>query len=162
MAVISQKRGISIEKLRQYNQLAANEEPKVIGALLRLTAPPKKKWQSVTLKKGESLQLISRRYGCSLSDLRRWNGLGENESVSAGQVIWLKPMKTLTLRFTALRAVQHQRVLHSGAFCIAKFKAQGDSARRTVVHCDHAILDNLGVPPTKTVLQVYRRPIWLM
>ena len=92
LATISKKRGISIQNFRAYNALGDAIEPKV-GSMLRLIAPPKRVWQSVQIKSGDTLKSIAKQYGCSITDLRRWNGMSEEDSPSKDQVIWLKSSK---------------------------------------------------------------------
>ena len=42
-----------------------------------------------TVKKGETLSSISRKYGCTVNDLKKWNGLKSN-TVRVGQKLKIK------------------------------------------------------------------------
>ena len=42
-----------------------------------------------TVKKGETLSSISRKYGCSVNDLKKWNNLRSN-TVKVGQKLKIK------------------------------------------------------------------------
>ncbi len=79
------------------NLLVDNEEeikyapvtPATIEARTEVTAvsdrkPPAKTHRTHTVRRGESLGLIARKYGVSISELKRWNGL-RSDMIRAGQ-----------------------------------------------------------------------------
>jgi LysM repeat protein len=44
-----------------------------------------------TVRRGESLWSISQRYGVRISDLRRWNSIGEDEVLRVGERLAVRP-----------------------------------------------------------------------
>ncbi|MBL0174289.1 MAG: LysM peptidoglycan-binding domain-containing protein [Ignavibacteria bacterium] len=90
---IALETGVSTEHLREWNDL--KDDVIKAGQELRLTSPslsssvkPAKQTkiaaqQSYTVKDGDTLYSISRKLGVTISDLQRWNDVGEN--LRAGQ-----------------------------------------------------------------------------
>jgi membrane-bound lytic murein transglycosylase D len=82
--------GISLSDLKEWNGL---EEDKIlVGQILRLTAPEKKKEKTIdkstakthTVKDGETLTSIAGKYGVSVNDIMNWNEL-EDDKIMSGQ-----------------------------------------------------------------------------
>lgn len=80
---------ISEADLRSWNGLGADDDLSV-GQELRTTAPRAARWTSYTTRSGETLASVARKHGCSVADLRSWNGLEDDVSrPDPGTVLWL-------------------------------------------------------------------------
>lgn len=95
---ISQKFSVKPETLAQWNHLKSKTQIKagqklVIkrdkGTDIALAAFSKDPFKSVeyTVKKGDSLSQISRKFNVSVSDLRKWNSSGSSKALKPGQKI---------------------------------------------------------------------------
>ncbi|MFP5506661.1 MAG: LysM peptidoglycan-binding domain-containing protein [Gammaproteobacteria bacterium] len=62
---------------------------KTRGAAKRATAPAGRQSLQYTVRQGDSLYQISRRYRVTVSDLRQWNGLGQGHHLRPGQKLTL-------------------------------------------------------------------------
>ncbi|MGR8934134.1 MAG: LysM peptidoglycan-binding domain-containing protein [Gammaproteobacteria bacterium] len=98
---ISQKFSIKPETLAQWNHLKPQTHVKAGQKLvikrgkgndIALAAFSKNPFKSVeyTVKKGDSLSQISRKFNVSVSDLRKWNSSGPSKSLRPGQKIKVK------------------------------------------------------------------------
>jgi membrane-bound lytic murein transglycosylase D len=53
------------------------------------TSTPTPQVKTHTVKKGETLSSIARKYGCTVNDIKKWNGLKSN-TVKVGQKLKIK------------------------------------------------------------------------
>ena len=96
---IAQRFGVGMRELARWNGMAA-EETLAIGEQLTIWSDdragvataggtPGDRLQSVTysVRQGDSLHRIARRFNVSVSDLRRWNGLREGVYLQPGQAL---------------------------------------------------------------------------
>ncbi|MCS7081840.1 MAG: LysM peptidoglycan-binding domain-containing protein [Bacteroidetes bacterium] len=91
---ISQRYGVSVQDLRRWNNLPSNRirvgqrlrvrAPEAISAGVTETPLEDRDFVVHVVQRGETLYRIAQRYGVSVAELRRWNGLGDN-SIRAGQ-----------------------------------------------------------------------------
>ena len=105
LSEISRETGVSMDDLREWNDLSANGAVRS-GQRLRLTAPPASsrasareaarpaareaaKPSSHTVRSGDNLTSIARQYGISVADLRRLNSL-TGDNLRAGQRLKVK------------------------------------------------------------------------
>lgn len=98
---ISQKFSVKPETLAQWNHLKSQTRVKAGQKLIikreqgndiALAAFSKDPFKSVeyTVKKGDSLSQISRKFNVSVNDLRKWNSSGSSKSLKPGQKIKVK------------------------------------------------------------------------
>ncbi|MCH7879584.1 MAG: LysM peptidoglycan-binding domain-containing protein [candidate division Zixibacteria bacterium] len=87
LTVIARRFGVSVSKLRKWNSLgsAAMIFP---GQRLKVYATSGKS-DTYTVRRGDSLWKIARRYGISLSKLKAWNDLSSRARISPGQTLYL-------------------------------------------------------------------------
>lgn len=90
LASVAQWYGIDAVDLQRWNTLDEGEEL-VAGQQLRTSAPRAQRWSQYTAQQREHLGAIARRHGCTVDDLRSWNGLESDVShVDAGTVLWMQ------------------------------------------------------------------------
>jgi membrane-bound lytic murein transglycosylase D len=99
---ISQKFSVEPKTLAKWNNLKSKTAVKAGQKLVikrdkgyksndvALAALSKNPFQSYTVKKGDSLSQISRKFNVSVSDLRKWNSTGSGVSLKPGQKIKVK------------------------------------------------------------------------
>lgn len=109
LLTISKKYACSIDQLKELNNLEGSkiqigQKLKVPSAESTTTAlKTTLKEESVTadndgvheVAKGESLLIISKKYGCSIKDLKDWNDL-DNSKIQVGQKLKTKPTLTVS------------------------------------------------------------------
>ena len=85
--------GLSVAELRTLNGL--DEEATVTaGQTLKTEASPAGRWTSHTVRRGETLTTIARRYGCTVEQLRGWNGIEEGVTrPDPDTILWLQATK---------------------------------------------------------------------
>ena len=98
---ISQRFGCSVQDLRRWNHLGRRSRLQ-IGAVLAIYPSPggatptdgapqiveaSAHRRTVQLETGETLWSVAQRYGVSVDDLKRWNGITEVRAVRAGQTL---------------------------------------------------------------------------
>lgn len=92
---IARKYRVTVEGLMRINGLS---DPSLVrvGQRLRLTGDPpsrkpvqEKTWGTHTVRRGESLAKIGRRYGCTVAQLMEWNGLSST-TIQPGQSLRVK------------------------------------------------------------------------
>lgn len=85
---IAQKNNISIEDLKNWNQL--QNDVLEYGQKLYLTKPGESIKESIsssyTVQKGDTVYLIAKKFGVSVEELQEWNDL-KNNILNAGQII---------------------------------------------------------------------------
>jgi len=79
-----------INIIKKYNLEAYDK--KVLGETVSISKPDDTKIGTYTVKKGDTLYSISRRYNIAVDTLKEYNGLRNNE-ISIGQVLYLHPVK---------------------------------------------------------------------
>ncbi len=92
---IAQHYGVEVNRIAMFNRI---KDPDRIYVGMELVIPmvgqlPEEAAQPVTqhtVSKGENLSGIAHRYGVSASDLVSWNGLGDPDSIRAGQVLTVR------------------------------------------------------------------------
>lgn len=84
---IARQHGVSVANLRQWNDLA--DDQLTVGQTLRLQ-PPSGEDITHTVEAQETLFSISKRYGVSIAEIRRWNNL-EGSSLDVGQQLTIYP-----------------------------------------------------------------------
>lgn len=98
LSVISKKTGVSVQNLMDWNNIT--DPGKIyVGQKLQLTAPAKKNDKKVekkdskkvskrthTVRKGESLWDIAKKYGVTIEEIVKWNGLNGTR-IQAGQTL---------------------------------------------------------------------------
>jgi membrane-bound lytic murein transglycosylase D len=91
LSVIAQQYRVSVRELQAWNNIS---NPRALRAgrdlvVFRSPAPPKTATRSGTVqhtvRTGDSLWSIARKYRVDLDDLMRWNGLGANTTIRPGQ-----------------------------------------------------------------------------
>jgi len=82
LSTIARKYGVSTADLKRWNHISnANH----IQAGQRLTVyTSSTTWQTVTVKRGDSLGRIAQRNGCTVAELKSWNGL-RSSTIHPGQ-----------------------------------------------------------------------------
>lgn len=91
---IAQRYGVTTEALCRANGLRHGRHVALsIGQRLQIPAgsAPAAGRRTHTLRPGETLWQLSRRYGCTVEDLRRWNRIGDDRSLEVGQVLVVAP-----------------------------------------------------------------------
>jgi len=87
---IARRYGVSVEQLRQWNGLASSQLRTGQRLIVRAgnEANPSRASELVRyrVQRGDTLSEIARRYGVSVEQLRRWNGLRSNQ-IRVGQVL---------------------------------------------------------------------------
>lgn len=100
---IARRYGVGVRQLAAWNNMAPGDILRVGqrlavwtadggGAVRPVRAAPGGRMQSVryTVRKGDSLYRIARRFNVSVSDLRRWNGLSDGGYLQPGQTLRLR------------------------------------------------------------------------
>lgn len=91
LSSISRQFGVSVEQLKQWNNLTGNEIS--IGQQLVIKKQPEEKPQPgatiYRVKAGDTLFSIARQYGVTVAELKRWNDLRGN-SLEVGQQLRIK------------------------------------------------------------------------
>lgn len=108
---ISQRFGVTVEELRAWNNLPRGKRGgmkvghqlviwpsgKAAAAAAQKAAPGGKNVQPVqagpgrhTIQAGDSLSKIAKRYGVSVAQLRKWNGLAEGKTLLPGRILSVK------------------------------------------------------------------------
>ncbi|MFQ5607216.1 MAG: LysM peptidoglycan-binding domain-containing protein, partial [Candidatus Zixiibacteriota bacterium] len=90
LTVIARHYGVSVWQLRNWNNLGSSA---IIYPGQRLKVHVKSssigKGDTYTVRSGDSLWKISRRFGVSLVKLKAWNGLNRRARLTPGQVLYL-------------------------------------------------------------------------
>ena len=60
-----------------------------MGSSSGSSSAPAEKWTSYTVRSGDTLSEIAERHGCSVSDLKSWNGL-RSSTIVPGQKLKVK------------------------------------------------------------------------
>jgi N-acetylmuramoyl-L-alanine amidase len=92
---IAKKYGISVKELKELNNLKSNKvyarqkliikkEEKIEAKKTKTEKISEKEYIYHTVKRGETLESIARRYGVSVSEIRKWNNLGKGK-IRVGQ-----------------------------------------------------------------------------
>ena len=111
---ISRLYGVTVDELKLWNKLTSSDLAVGQELIIRKvdTATPSTDPPSVTpgiqkgvheVKAGESLYGISRQYGVSLDELKRWNNLDGND-LKVGQLLFVEPPATGTASTTSTRS----------------------------------------------------------
>ena len=84
LSTIASKYGVSTADLKRWNHISnANR----IQAGQRLTVyTSATSWQTVTVRRGDSLGIIAQRSGCTVAELKSWNGL-RSSTIHPGQTL---------------------------------------------------------------------------
>ena len=77
-------------ELIKWNNLK-NADKIYVGQKLKLFAPTKSKssWRTHKVRKGDNLVRIAKKYGCSISELKKWNKL-KKDTIYIGQKLKIK------------------------------------------------------------------------
>jgi LysM repeat protein len=88
LSQIADEYGVSQRDLRAWNQLDVRGRIRA-GQRLRVAPPGTKTTSARThlVRRGDTLSGLAKRYGVSVSELRRANGLSEREMLKAGESI---------------------------------------------------------------------------
>jgi N-acetylmuramoyl-L-alanine amidase len=102
---IAKKYGISVKELKELNNLKSNKvyvgqrliikkEEKIEAKKTKAEKISEKEYIYHTVRRGETLEGIARRYGVSVSEIRKWNKLGRGK-VKVGQrlIVGVKEVK---------------------------------------------------------------------
>ncbi|MEL6343919.1 MAG: LysM peptidoglycan-binding domain-containing protein [Myxococcota bacterium] len=88
--VIAARYTVSVDELRSWNRIAA-EDGVTAGQILKTEAPAAARWVSHQVRRGETLTTIAQKYGCSVENLRSWNGIAPDVSrPDPDTVLWLE------------------------------------------------------------------------
>lgn len=92
---IAKRYGVSISDLRRWNQMSPRSVLKA-GATLKIYSAasnaeaPKSGVQYYRVRRGDNLWRIAKRFGVSVDDLARWNGLRKNAPLLAGRQLTVR------------------------------------------------------------------------
>jgi len=86
---IAEKYGLVSSDLQRWNSLIESPEP-TVGAIIRLSKPKAKKYVQYTVKKNDSLKSLAKKYNCSVSEIRTWNGLTEESNIKPNDILWIQ------------------------------------------------------------------------
>ena len=86
---IAKKYGLATSEIQRWNPLLQSLEP-AVGTVIRLSKPKPKKYVQYTVKKNDSLKSLAKKYGCSVAELRTWNGLTEESNIETNDVLWIQ------------------------------------------------------------------------
>ena len=78
--------GISITDLKAWNP----DSSLTIDSTLLLTKPKPKKYIQHTVKSSDSFKSLARKYDCSIEELKQWNGLEPEDTISKGDILWIR------------------------------------------------------------------------
>jgi membrane-bound lytic murein transglycosylase D len=86
LSEIADEYGVSQRELKAWNKLDAKGRIRA-GQRLRVAPPGTKATSARThlVRRGDTLSAVARRYGVSVTDLRRANGMSERETLRAGE-----------------------------------------------------------------------------
>lgn len=84
---IAKKYGLNTQDLLAWNNLP-NANKIYVGQKL-LLYPPKPIWTTYTVKSGDNLSKISKKYNCSISEIQKWNNLSSTK-IYVGQKLKIK------------------------------------------------------------------------
>ena len=85
---VAQEYRVNVSELAAANQLGASQDIAGVEALVVPVAPiaaPSVHTKLYTVRRGDTLVTIADRFGVSLSELRRWNGIASGTHVDAGR-----------------------------------------------------------------------------
>lgn len=82
---IARKHELDVKTLAGWNQKTANDVLRPGQQLVLLSQSDKRKSVSYTIKNGDSLWAISRKFNVSVAQVREWNGLGDRALLQPGQ-----------------------------------------------------------------------------
>ncbi|MEC7987228.1 MAG: LysM peptidoglycan-binding domain-containing protein, partial [Myxococcota bacterium] len=87
---IAKRYRLKSSELIKWNNLK-NADKIYVGQKLKLFAPKKSasSWKTYKVKKGDNLARIAKKYGCSISDLKKWNKL-KKDTIYVGQKLKVK------------------------------------------------------------------------
>ena len=80
---------LSTSNIKRWNPAVKTPEPS-IGETLRLTKPKPKQYIQYTVKSGDTLKSLAKKYSCSVKDIRSWNGLDEDAKIQKGDVLFVQ------------------------------------------------------------------------
>ena len=95
---VAQKFGVSVQSLRRWNHLRRHSRLQIGSVLqiwqrgahaVQLASNDDAHHKTVQIAEGETLWSVAHRYGVSVDDLKRWNGITQVRSVKAGQELTL-------------------------------------------------------------------------
>jgi LysM repeat protein len=95
LSSVAKKLGISVEELKEWNQLNGNNlrigQKLIIDKSQTTASAPKKENQIIhRVVSGESLHSIARKYGCKMENIKVWNHKSNND-IKAGEKLILYP-----------------------------------------------------------------------
>ena len=97
LGLIAKKYGVSTSKLASWNNLGRKrtiypgQKLKVYGASSSASSVSSAKAMYHKVRRGESLGLVAKKYGISISKLSAWNNLGRKRTIYPGQSLKLFP-----------------------------------------------------------------------
>jgi membrane-bound lytic murein transglycosylase D len=131
---IAERHGTTVSDLARSNRLGSTDHIRVGQRLAIASAAAPVAARTCVVQRGDTLSAIARRHGCSVADLRAWNGLGADGLIHPGQ--------ELTVKGDAARARTHTVRTGDTLFAIARayrttvdqLRAWNDLNRRQVIH----------------------------
>lgn len=85
--IISTKEGITVQDLQTWNPTV---QVLSVGGNISLQAPKKQQMKRHVVGASETLESIAKKYSCSVEDLRMWNGLEEDATISKDDIVWIQ------------------------------------------------------------------------
>ena len=83
----AKKYGLNTQDLLAWNNLP-NANKIYVGQKV-LLYPPKPIWTTYTVKSGDNLSKISKKYNCSITEIQKWNNLSSTK-IYVGQKLKIK------------------------------------------------------------------------
>ena len=84
---ISTREGIIVEDLQKWNSTISVLS---VGVNISLQPPKIQQMKRHVVGSSETIQSIAKKYGCTIEDIRMWNGLEENTKISKDDVLWIQ------------------------------------------------------------------------
>ena len=83
---IAKQYGLSKQDLQQWNP----DNTLLPESVLRLTKPKTKKYVQHTVKSSDTLKALARKYDCSIDEIKQWNGMGSEDKIQKGDILWIR------------------------------------------------------------------------
>ena len=83
---------IPLEDIMSWNDISDALEVQM-GDNIQLKPPPPRKWINYSVIEGDTLETIAEQHNVLASQLRKWNGMDEEQEVQLGQQIFIKQPK---------------------------------------------------------------------
>jgi len=95
---IAHRYGISTNQLAQFNKILVNSTLRV-GQKLKIpykdstSSQPQEVWIRYKVRPGDTLSAIAKRFGCTVTDLEKWNKIARNKPLRIGQTLKVRVRK---------------------------------------------------------------------